>query len=265
MILRRSRLQYGLTLDHILIVIIFLLSGILCLGLLWDYLPLRAGVQHEMFFNGESKGKMSMDYLLFLPVNYYKDKRLWPLMIFLHGAGDRGNDLKRLKKYGPPMLVETEKEFPFIVISPQCPADSNWELNTLNALLDEVVANYRVDKDRIYITGLSMGGFGAWALAAAYPERFAAVVPICGGGNPDTVDRLKNMAIWVFHGAKDDRVPLEQSEKMVEALKTVGANVKFTVYPEGKHDCWTETYAKGELYQWLLEQKRANKGSEKVL
>lgn len=125
--------------------------------------------------------------------------------------------------------------------------------------MDEIVEKYKVDKDRIYLTGLSMGGYGTWSLAAYTPDRFAAVVPICGRGEPIMAKGLVHVPIWVFHGAKDPVVPLAGSERMVEALKKANGNVKFTVYPEAGHDSWTETYANPELYTWLLQQKRVPK------
>jgi predicted peptidase len=205
--------------------------------------------------------KVTMKYLLYLPKEY-EQKPSWPLMLFLHGAGERGNDLNVVKKHGPPKLIDQGKQFPFIVVSPQCPTGKWWEPFDLTALLDEIVEKYKVDQDRIYVTGLSMGGFGTWALASHSPSRFAALVPICGGGEPRRVRALANIPIWVFHGAKDTAVPLEMSEKMVEALKKVGGTPKFTVYPDAGHDSWTESYANPELYKWLLEQKRTAKKSE---
>jgi predicted peptidase len=115
-----------------------------------------------------------------------------------------------------------------------------------------------VDPDRVYLTGLSMGGYGTWSLAAAHPERFAAIVPICGGGNPADAAKLASLPVWVFHGAKDPTVPLERSKEMVEAIKSAGGNPRFTIYPEAGHDSWTETYNNPELYQWLLEQKKSH-------
>src|SRR5262249_47409491 len=149
---------------------------------------------------------------------------------------------------------------PFIVVSPQSPR-FGWDVDTLNALLNDVVAHYKVDQDRIYLTGLSMGGGGTWQLAAAHPERFAAIVPVCGyTNNPADAGQLKDLPIWVFHGAKDSSVPLKRSEDMVKALEEVkAAEVKFTVYPEAGHDSWTETYDNPELYKWLLEHKRKAK------
>ena len=199
-----------------------------------------------------------MKYLLYLPKDY-EQKPSWPLMLFLHGAGERGDNLEVVKMHGPPKLIEAGRQFPFIVVSPQCPKDGWWEPLEVRTLLDEIVGKYKVDKDRIYVTGLSMGGFGTWSLAALQPDRFAAIVPICGGGDPQWAKRIAHVPAWVFHGAKDPAVPLERSKKMVEALKKSGGDPKFTVYPEAGHDAWTETYANPQLYEWLLQQKRKAK------
>jgi predicted peptidase len=204
--------------------------------------------------------KVTMKYLLYLPKDYAQ-KDSWPLMLFLHGAGERGDSLELVKKHGPPKLIEAGKDFPFIVVSPQCPQGKWWEPMELATLLDEIVENYKVDKDRIYVTGLSMGGFGTWSLVAYQPQRFAAIVPICGGGEPFVTMLFAHVPAWVFHGAKDPTVPLERSQKMVESLKHNGGNVKFTVYPEAGHDCWTETYNNPQLYEWLLQQKRTPKNN----
>jgi predicted peptidase len=246
--------RHGTIVDKILVSIIFLLIIMLCMEMLWGYLPLRAGVQHEMYFDG--KDVTPMLYLLFLPPNYYSDNNPKPLILFLHGSGDRGYDLEKIKNNSMAVIAKKDKDFPFILVSPQCPEQIDWEPKSLITLLDEIAAKYKVDPDRIYVTGHSMGGYGTWAFAAAYPQRLAAAVPICGGGDPTTAQQMKNLPIWVFHGAKDSAVPLEESEKMVDALKALGSNVKFTVYPEAGHDSWTETYANPELFKWLLEQKR---------
>jgi predicted peptidase len=177
-------------------------------------------------------------------------------MLFLHGAGERGDNLARIKVYGPPKLLEGKRDFPFVVASPQCPARERWHPDSLAALLDEIEATYRIDVDRLYVTGLSMGGFGTWALAIAQPRRFAAIAPICGGGKPDEVAAIKHVPVWAFHGARDRIVPLESSTRMVEALRDAGGDVRFTVYPDLGHDSWTPTYANPELYTWLLEHRR---------
>jgi predicted peptidase len=199
------------------------------------------------------------NYLLYLPKEYGKDTaKKWPLILFLHGSGESGDDIEKVKVHGPPKVVAAGKEFPFIIVSPQAPTPRvGWQVETLNTLLDDVIQKYSVDEDRVYLTGLSMGGFGTWALASANPERFAAIAPICGGGDPFRARRLRNLPIWVFHGAKDPTVPVKMSEDMVDALKKAGATeVKFTVYPDAGHDSWTATYDNPELYTWFLEHTR---------
>jgi len=203
----------------------------------------------------ERNAKVTFKYLLYLPKDY-ATQQAWPLVLFLHGAGERGDDLDMLKKHGPPKLIETGKDFPFLVVSPQCPKGKWWEPMELATLLDEITEKYKIDPDRIYVTGLSMGGFGTWSLAAYQPTRFAALVPICGGGDPIWAHRISTVPAWVFHGGKDPTVPLARSQTMVDALKKLGSPVKFTIYPEAGHDSWTQAYDDPELYTWLLQQKR---------
>jgi predicted peptidase len=120
---------------------------------------------------------------------------------------------------------------------------------------------YNIDRNRIYITGLSIGGTGAWALAAKSPHRFAAIAPICGDGDPEWAVQLKTVPVWAFHGAKDDAIPLAASERMVQAIQTVGGDARLTVYPEGEHNCWDETYRNPELYRWLLAHRLSDRKS----
>lgn len=216
--------------------------------------PARAE-QQEKQFEKEITVKVKLKYLLFLPEGYEQGDKKWPLILFLHGAGESGDNLSKVKLHGPPKIVESKPDFPFIVVSPQSPG-RGWNVDALKGLLDEVMHDYRVDSDRVYLTGLSMGGFGTWSLAAAHPECFAAIAPICGGGNPGDAAKLKSLPIWVFHGAKDNAVPLDRSQQMVDALKEAGSDVKFTIYPDAGHDSWTETYNNPKLYEWLLEHKR---------
>lgn len=223
------------------------------------------GEQHPQTLSFDTKhsktdGKGKVDYLLYLPPEYDKNQQPWPLMLFLHGSGERGNDAMRVDLRGPPRIVGREQgELPFVIVSPQCPQDAWWtdpqQLKNLNALLDRIVADYRIDTQRIYCTGLSMGGFGTWHLAAAYPDRFAAIVPICGGGKPADADRLRKLPIWVFHGADDQIVPLGRSEEMVEAIQKLGGDVRLTVYPNTGHNSFTESYKNPKLYSWLLKHK----------
>lgn len=204
----------------------------------------------------ERTAVVKLQYLLQLPPGY-DEQESWPVLLFLHGAGERGSDLEMVKKHGPPKLIKGGKSFPFIVVSPQCPAGQWWEPFELAALLDEIESQYKVDKKRIYVTGLSMGGFGTWALTAYQPNRFAAIAPICGGGEPFMTRLYSHVPTWAFHGDKDEVVPLERSESMVQGLKRAGGNVKFTVYEGVGHDSWTEPYADEGFYQWLLEHRNA--------
>jgi predicted peptidase len=217
--------------------------------------PVAAPLQQAKHFEAQIKVTARLDYLLFLPRGYAESKKRWPLMLFLHGAGESGTNLDKLKVLGPPKIVESQPGFPFILVSPQTTREG-WNPDTLNALLDEVMHDYRVDKNRVYLTGASMGGTGTWRLAAAHPEKFAAIAPICGRGDPADAERLARLPIWVFQGAKDPVVRLERVQEMVEAIKAAGGDIKFTVYPDAAHDAWTETYNNPELYQWLLAQRR---------
>ncbi len=195
------------------------------------------------------------DYLLYLPQGYTSDTTTrWPVMLFLHGAGESGTDIEKVKVHGPPKLIAEGRQYPFIVVSPQ--AQRGWRKEILFDLLQSIFSDYRVDRDRVYLTGLSMGGFGTWDLAMEHPETFAAIVPICGGGDSSKVWTLRHMPVWCFHGAKDNIVPLSASQNMVDALKKYNPTVKFTVYPEATHDSWTETYANESVYEWLLAQRR---------
>ncbi len=217
--------------------------------------------QHAHKFEKTITKSLSCQYLLFLPEGYGQKQKKWPVILFLHGAGERGDDLEKVKKHGPPKIVEQQKDFPFIVVSPQCPERDWWtdKNEVLINLLDDITARYDVDTERIYLTGLSMGGYGTWALAAVYPERFAAISPICGGGKRFMAYQLKDVPIWAFHGAKDNLVPLKESQEMVDAIKGLGGDAKLTVYPEAGHDSWTETYNNKELYDWFLQHRTSLK------
>lgn len=224
-----------------------------------------AGKQVAQELTGKPDGDSKLAYQLFLPKAYGQADKKWPLILFLHGAGERGDDIDLVKKHGPPKNVEGNPDFQFIVVSPQCPKNENWnkeqQQGQLLALLDSVIAKYNVDTDRIYLTGLSMGGYGSFGLAAVAPERFAAVVPICGGGRVDTADKLAGLPLWVFHGAKDIVVPVKRSEEMVEAIRALGGDVTLTIYPDANHDSWTATYDNPELYDWFL--KHTASGNQK--
>jgi predicted peptidase len=214
------------------------------------------------------------DYLVSLPQQLAADPdHHWPLIIFLHGAGERGNSVGDVARQGLPKLLRADAELTaaerdvgreiaqrFVVVAPQCPQYEVWNETLLLALID-ACTDLNVDRARVYLTGLSLGGFGAWSLGVRHPDRFAALVPICGGGRISDVtaaasqhrSALQRLGVWAFHGGKDRVVPVEESERMVDALKRAGvSDAKLTVYPDVEHDSWTPTYANPELYTWLL-------------
>ena len=195
-------------------------------------------------------------YLIYFPKDYSNTNKKWPLILFLHGSGERGTDIKIVKRNGPPKLVSEGKDFPFIIVSPQCPDKIYWDNKILISLLNDIIAKYNVDEKRIYLTGLSSGGIGTWALAIEYPDKFAAIAPISASGEPDDVCALKNVPVWVFHGEKDDVIPIKEDSDMVNALKECGGDVKFTIYPNEGHGVWTKAYADPELYDWFLQHHK---------
>lgn len=236
----------------IFVLLVLSLTLLACSGTAIIDTKSQAGIQMKKNFKGVYKKEVSLNYLLYLPKNFDELEK-HPLLLFLHGAGERGDNLDLVKVHGPAKLVDQGKDFPFIIVSPQCPINKRWDVNELVALLDEVVSKYKVDESRIYVTGLSMGGNGTWRLASEIPNRIAAIVPICGWGDPFAAMMMGKLPAWVFHGAKDQVVPLSSSEMMVETMKRIGAEIKFTIYPEANHDAWTETYNNPEVYEWLLK------------
>lgn len=220
--------------------------------------------QTRRVFHRAQSETLRARYLLFLPPDFGKPRERPPLILFLHGAGERGSDLSKVALHGPPKIVEERPDFPFIVVSPQCGRGKLWSKKILLALLDEVVETHNADPARIYLTGMSMGGYGAWDLALSHPERFTAVAPICGGGDvlkvllaePRKLGSIKSLGIWAFHGGKDPVVPVHETERMIAALREVGSDARLTIYPEAEHDAWTQTYNNPDLYKWFLGQQR---------
>lgn len=215
-------------------------------------------------FSGILEKEVSLDYLLYLPEEYKDEKNeKWPLILFLHGIGERGDNVEVVRNQGLPKYIEENGDFNFITICPQCPQNSFWtrETDNLYALIKNIVSKYNVDSSRIYITGLSMGGFGTWHMAETYPSLFAAAVPICGGtepmiGFPERIAKIKDLPVWAFHGSLDKVVPFQKTQELVEELHKVDGKIKFTLYFDGEHDVWTRTYNDKSLYKWLLEQKK---------
>jgi len=207
-------------------------------------------------FEGQADLKVAARYLLNLPPGYASSDAKYPLLLFLHGAGERGSDLEMVKLHGPPKEIAKGRDFPFIIVSPQCLQYQYWDVHNLTGLLDEIERTYRIDKDREYVTGLSMGGHGTYELVAYSPERFAAAAPICGGADPSLAPLLTSVPLWVTHGEKDTAVLFDQNERLCHAIKEAGGNVRFTAIPEGTHDVWSDVYAGSEVYDWLLAHKR---------
>lgn len=201
----------------------------------------------------------SISYLLYLPRDYTGEGKNWPLMLFLHGRGESNGPLSVVRKWGPPKRLDLGEHLSYIVVSPQCPRESFWSREDQQALLlqllDHLAGSLKVDSDRVYLTGLSMGGFGSWRLAADHPGRFAAVVPVCGAGDPADGEKLKNLPIWVWHGTEDRAVPYAKSVEMVEAIKAAGGtNVLFTTLHHIGHVSWEAAYTAPDLYDWLDKQ-----------
>lgn len=206
-------------------------------------------------------------YRLLKPAGLTENER-YPLVIFLHGSGESGDDNTiTLKHIAPLFLNEANRaQFPCFVLVPQCPANESWTypdwyrepkepMSSVVALLDSLKSLPFIDSTRIYITGLSMGGYGTWYLLTKYPDKFAAAIPICGGGDAQQVEKFKHVPIWNFHGAKDDAVPVDGSRSMIQALKNVGAKPKYTEYKKVGHDSWVKAYAEPDLLPWLFGQK----------
>lgn len=212
--------------------------------------------------------EVTVHYMLFVPKEYTAEGNKWPLMLFLHGYGECGNgndELDRVKIHGPAKLVDSRPDFPFVVVTPQCPQPKRdmkeigkaWKSEQLIQLIDHAIKRLNVDPERVYVTGLSMGGFGTFRLAAAYPDRFAAAVPICGGGEPDAMEKaLSTVPIWAFHGARDAVVPVSKSEEMIDAVRRAGGDVRLTVYPDVEHNSWAPTYEDEKVYDWLLSHTK---------
>ena len=222
---------------------------------------------------------MRLPYQVYIPANY-SEKEPWPVILFLHGSGERGLDGLRQTIVGlAPAIRADPARFPAIVVLPQAPPDSSWTgrpARAAMAALDAVTKEYRTDADRVYLTGLSMGGHGVWYLAYRHPERFAAVAPVCGwvsklpqfpqrahvvppnDGPPfeSLARKLKSVPIWIFHGELDTAVPVNESRQAADALKAAAANVRYTEFLGTNHNSWDPTYASVEFTNWLFAQRR---------
>jgi predicted peptidase len=236
-------------------------GGFWCASLAFAEADEKKGGKHgfvERVYNG-SGGEMK--YFVYVPHDYKKGSKPYPVILFLHGRGGSVGDVSHLTSRGLAAAIKKhEKSFGFIGVFPQTKKKGNiWLTNSpenqqVMQVLAEVQKNYTVDPKRIYLTGLSSGGFGTWHLAVEHPEKWAAIVPICGGGDPSQAKRIKHIPCWCFHGAADKTVPVDLSRKMIGALKSAGGSPKYTEYPGVDHNCWDKAYATAELYDWLLKQ-----------
>lgn len=224
----------------------------------------------------------TLPYRLLLPENYDAKKK-YPLVLFLHGAGERGSDNEKQLVHGASVFLRdsVRKNYPAIVVFPQCGADSYWSnvqfrfdsagkrtfvypsgaaptkaMSLLIELIDELGDEFRLDKKQMYVGGLSMGGMGTFELVSRKPKKFAAAFPICGGGNDSLAGKMTKPAWWIFHGMKDNVVPPSLSEEMAAAIKAKGGRVKLTLYPNANHNSWDPAFAEPELLKWLFGQRK---------
>ena len=208
-------------------------------------------------------------YVVYVPAGYDAAKPL-PVILFLHGSGEsKGGDKMPIEQgFCNGHVQKQAKKFPAIVVIPQCETRrTGWGAKSPDglramAMLDATIKEYKCDESRQYLTGLSMGGYGAWSIAAAYPERWAAVVPICGGGDPADAAAIKDLPIWVFHGDADGAVKVEKSREMVAALKAAGGKPRYTELAYVGHNSWDAAYAVDELYSWMFSQKKVAKAGQ---
>lgn len=229
------------------------------------------------------QGNDTLPYRILLPENYEKGKS-YPLIIFLHGAGERGRDNEKQLVHGAALFLKKENRdsFPAIVIFPQCSTEDYWSnvlrihddkgsrsfnfiaggpaghyLQMVSELIPYMTSTYPVNKKKIYVAGLSMGGMGTFELVRRMPGTFAAAISICGGANPLTAIKMKDIKWWIFHGLKDDVVNPQFSKNMADALKKQGARVKLTLYPNANHNSWDSAFAEPGLLQWLFAQEKS--------
>ena len=193
---------------------------------------------------------------LHLPRGYHASTRAWPLVVFLHGSGERGTELERVKAHGPPKLAERSANYPFILVSPQLDEGRRWDSVPLHALLLALQARLRIDPGRVCATGLSLGGHGVWDWATAYPRDLAAIAPVCGFGEAEDVCRMRQVPVRAYHGAADSVVPLARQQECVAALRACGGTADLIVYPGVGHDAWNPAYDDPTLVPWLMAQAR---------
>jgi len=224
----------------------------------WIYFVLLfIGINVYVYGQDNSNPKVKCDYLLYLPEDYSNKTDTFPLLIYLHGGLMRGDNLEKLKVYGLPKLIDSGNQYDFIIASPQCPNDTYWsKIDWFDNLYQDLTGKYRIDKDRIYVTGISMGGFGAWHAAMDYPDKIAAIIPLCGGCNDSLeICRINRIPVWTFHGTADKSIDFNETERLVDKLKMCNGNVKFSRLDSSGHNIGC-IYEHKEIYDWLLKQNK---------
>lgn len=208
----------------------------------------------------QQKPKVDYPYLLYLPKEYSKCEKKFPLIIYLGGGSQNGNDLSKLKSYGIPYYIEQGHEYECIIASPQCPTAKYWTSeNWFDSLFEKLTTDYRIDISRVYVTGISNGGYGTWQIAMDYPDKFAAIAPLCGGVNDSEIEKislLKNLPVWAFHGTADDMISINETERVVSILEPYG-NVKFTRLLNEGHGI-QYLYEDNAILEWLLQHHKTN-------
>lgn len=204
-----------------------------------------------------SKTEESLKFWLHLPEGYNESEEKFPMIVFLHGGGESGDDLEKVKIYGIPKMILAGARFPAVVIAPQNPRIQGlWDDKLVHALIQDQIEKHRIDTDRIYLTGISRGGFAVYRLAVQYPDMFAAAVIVAGGGPTPFARWCKEVPFWFFHGDYDIIVPAEEARRLVKAIKAAGGTAKYTNYHAGHHNVWDHVFTREDLYQWLFQQTR---------
>lgn len=222
-----------------------------------------AGVQSEHREKLSLPAKAEMGYLLYLPKDFDLDKeKRWPLVVFLHGRGESGTDLKKVAAHGPPKFAAAGESLPFVLLSPQCPENQNWDISHTQALLDSILKRFdgRIDLERIYVTGLSMGGGGAWEWISRPKHPFAAAFIVCGAAYALPIRIFDPVPVWAVHGDKDDVVPEFISHMATDVFHQAGAEVRLSIYPGVNHGAWERGYREPELWTWLLSHRKQPPG-----
>jgi len=230
--------------------------------LILNYMLMGKGIINKSIneFSTSLNLSVSFKYYIYFPENYYDSDTSFPMVLFLHGSGERGDDIRLVEEHGIPKMINNGHTFPFITVAPQCPKFQRWSeplySKALVFLVEEIIRNNRVDIGRIYATGLSMGGYGTLSIAKERPDLFSAIVPVCGGMDITNIENLKEIPIWLFHGDADEVVPVENSELIYDLLKPINPDIKITIYKGVDHNSWDRTYDNKKMYEWMLKQNK---------